>query len=153
MSFSEALRGAAVAQAGTTALVLFWLRPSGSLRAWYRELGVAAVAFDVLSLALGAYVGARLGARLPTQLAAGVLVGVAHDVAFGAVLARLPRGANGAVDRFKDYAAQKGGRVLVDDALMIAAAVALARALRGARHADALAALAAYVNLLLVQSF
>lgn len=151
----ESLRGALLAQTVTTVLVLLLIQPSASLRQWYRALRLDAMVLDVLSLALGAYVGLRLAPAedLVAQVGIAVLAGVVHDVSFGYFLHVTPRGASPVLDLFKAYAAEKRWRIVFDDALMIAGAVVASRVLVCYPDADAIAALLAYVNLMLVHSF
>ena len=151
--YANALRGALAAQCVTTALVVFAMKPTRSLRAWYRTLGVGAVTLDVLSLSLGAYIGLAAHDRLAAQVGIAVLVGVVHDLAFGYLVRSTPSGRNRAIDLFQRYADEKRLRIVLDDALMIAGAVIAARALARSPHADATAALAAYVNVLLVYAY
>ena len=154
MVFSDALCGAIIAETITTALVLCVFGASSSLRNWYRRLGLSAIVLDIASLALGAFIGLRNHDALAAQVGIAVLVCVLHDVAFGALIQTLPRGRNLVIDLFKDYAAQKRGRILVDDAMMIAGAVVAARTVSTFRDdAFAIAALFGYANLILVHSF
>lgn len=152
--FVDAVCGAVVAETVTTALVLFLLKPSNELRDWYRTLGLSAMTLDVLSLSLGAYAGLRFAPQnLAAQVVVALLVGVVHDLSFGSFVQSFPRGRSTVMDLFKRYAETKGMRIVLDDALMIAGAVVAARVLARVEGANALAALAAYVNLMLVHSF
>lgn len=153
-SFALHVGGALVAQCATTLLVRAVHTPTVALARWYRELGASAVALDVLSLAVGTYVGARLagtGAGLARLAGAAVAVQLAHDALFGAALS-LAADVRGALPLFRAYAAEKGGgAILRDDALMMVGATVAARALARLAPDDAaaVAATAAYANLLL----
>ena len=110
---------------------------------------------DVLSLSLGAYVGLRLAHpdNLSAQVSIAVAAGMVHDILFGHVVSVWRRGDNRVIDLFKDYAAEKRCRVVLDDALMIAGAVVASRLLVCSDDANAITAALAYVNAILVHSF
>ena len=145
--FRSVLLGAVVVEAAMAA-VLRGVRLGPSLRAWYVELGFSAVAMDVASLAVGTWLGVRLAALAgagghPVAHAVGaVAVQVAHDALFGlVVLPRLPP--SRPVRLFRGYAGEKGARILLDDALLMVAAVAAAHALQAMARDGAAAAAAA----------
>jgi hypothetical protein len=153
--FIGALRGAIVSQTVTTALVLYIIKPSVSLKEWYRTLGLSAMVLDILSLSLGAYVGLRFlpEDNLVAQIGIAVLTGIVHDLVFGHIVHSFQGGKNRVMDLFKNYAAEKKFRILFDDALMIAGAVVASRTLVCFKDADAITAVLAYMNLMLVHSF
>jgi len=120
-------------------MVLTRLSLGDALRSWYADLGLAAVAMDATSLAVGTWLGVRLaGEDVVAQLLGVVAVQVAHDVLFGgALLPRLPPSTP--VRLFRDYAEEKGLRILRDDAMLMVAAVAASHAVRRLPQDEAMA--------------
>lgn len=153
--FIGVLRGAILSQTVTTALVLYIIKPSVSLKEWYSTLGLNAMILDILSLSLGAYVGLRVAQEdnLVAQIGIAVLTGIVHDLVFGYVVHSFQRGKNPVMDLFKNYTAEKKFCILLDHALMIAGAVVASRVLVCFKDADAITAVLAYLNLMLVHSF
>ena len=108
-----------------------------SLNAWYDAFGIAAVAADIFSIAIGIaaarYIFGALGLKglLPFLL---ILVGfqLAHDLFFyTAVIKPMPKGHNKMIDIFKSYGTENGAKILVSDALMMLASVFIASGLKG----------------------
>lgn len=154
MRFASVVIGALVAQTVTTALVVGPIGPSAELREWYRALGASAMALDVLSLAVGTYVGMRLAPdSVFGGIAGAVGVQLVHDVLFGLVVRAWPEPTASVPMRlFRAYAEAKGGRIVFDDALMMAGCVVATHALRRVRDAEVVGAAAAYLNLLMIHS-
>ena len=154
--FLSVLLGAVVVEAAM-ALALSRIRVGPSLQAWYAELGFSALAMDVLSLAVGTWLGMRLAAlvgagdTLASHVVGAIAVQIVHDVVFGVlVLPRLPP--SRPVRLFRTYAKEKGSRILVDDAILMAAAVVGTHALQGMQKEGAavVAATSLYGALLLL---
>ena len=148
------MRGAVASQAVTTALNLYLITPSASLKEWYRTLGLTAMVLDILSLSVGAYVGLRFAPEdnIAAQLGIAVLTGIVHDLVFGYIVRSFPEGRMKLWTFFKNCASEKGRRILFDDACMIAGAVVASRVLVCFTDADAFTAILAYLNLLGIHS-
>lgn len=125
--------------------------PGPALLKWYRQLGLSAFAMDVLSAYVCVYLARSLEQPLLVQALAAVGIQMAHDVAFGSLLTRLPRGASKVVDLFKDYARPA---ILGYDAAIVLSVLAVDRVLeRNTPPLQLLGAVAAYVGIFLVHSF
>ena len=125
------------------AILLVRIQPGPSLKAWYGELGFSALTMDVVSLAVGTWLGMKLASRFGlghsflAQMTGVVVVQVVHDVIFGTlVLPHLPESTP--VKLFRTYAAEKGARILVDDALLMVAAVVGTHILQGLKKEEAI---------------
>jgi hypothetical protein len=109
----------------------------GSLNAWYDAFGLAAVAADVFSIAIGIaaarYIVTSLNIKgLLSFLAVIVAFQLAHDIFFyTAIIQPMPPGHNKMIDIFKSYGKENGAKILVSDALMMLASVGIAMGLKG----------------------
>ena len=103
---------------------------------WYDEFGLAAVAADVLSIAIGIaaarYLLAFLGFKgILAFLALLIAFQLAHDIFFYvAIIQQMPSGYNRMIDVFKEYGAENGSKILVADALMMLVSVGIAIGLK-----------------------
>lgn len=101
-----------------------------SLNRWYDLFGLSAVLCDVSAIVIGFLLAQMIyplvfsSYQLPLYLLLVVGVQLLHDLFFYfAVIRPFPAGLNRMMDVFKEYAAEKGGRILVGDAgLMLGAA-------------------------------
>lgn len=156
MNFFEILIGALVVEA-IMSIVLVWIPIGPAMTSWYRELGLGAIAMDVVSMSVGTWIGVRLaalvaGSNIVAQLLGAILVQVTHDAIFGMLLLpRLPP--SRPVNLFRAYAEEKQGRILLDDAILMACTVLCARGIQFVRSRDVHAvvgAISLYVPLLLL---
>ena len=155
-SLTSIVLGSIVVEA-VMAILLVRIQPGPSLKAWYGELGFSALTMDVVSLAVGTWLGMKLASRFDmghsflAQMAGVVVVQVVHDVVFGTfVLPHLPESTP--VKLFRTYAAEKGTRILVDDALLMMAAVVGTHVLQRLKKEEAsvIALTSMYVSCLLL---
>ena len=125
--------------------------PGPALLAWYRKLGSSAFAMDVLSLSVCVHV-ARLMVPSPYVPLAVLGIQVVHDLSFGYLVVRVPRGTMKVLDMFKDYA--RPG-ILAYDALLVLSVLVLDGMLeRIPAHLHAvIGAVTTYVSLMFVHSF
>lgn len=133
-------------------VILFVFKiPGPALTAWYRQLGPSAWAMDVLSVYVCVHAANLLVSPRYIPLAA-VGIQVAHDLAFGTLLASVPRGTMKVLDLFKDYARLA---IVGYDAFIILSAVATDRLLERVPTSlyEIVGGVAAYVSLLFVDSF
>jgi hypothetical protein len=101
-----------------------------SLNKWYDRFGLSAVLCDVSAIVIGfllahvVYPFVFSSYSLPLYLGLVVIIQMIHDLFFYfAVIQPFPTGHNQMMDVFKEYAAEKGGRILVGDAgLMLGSA-------------------------------
>lgn len=101
-----------------------------SLNKWYDRFGLSAVLCDVSAIVIGfllahvVYPFVFSSYSLPLYLGLVVIVQMIHDLFFYFfVIQPFPTGHNQMMDVFKEYAAEKGGRILVGDAgLMLGSA-------------------------------
>jgi uncharacterized protein YacL len=101
-----------------------------SLNKWYDRFGLSAVLCDVSAIVIGfllahvIYPFVFSSYSLPLYLVLVVIVQMIHDLFFYVfVIQPFPTGHNQMMDVFKEYAAEKGGRILVGDAgLMLGSA-------------------------------
>lgn len=101
-----------------------------SLNKWYDRFGLSAVLCDVSAIVIGfllaqvVYPFIFSTYSLPLYLALVVVVQMIHDLFFYVFAIRpFPTGHNQMMDVFKEYAAEKGGRILIGDAgLMLGSA-------------------------------
>jgi len=115
-------------------LVLFLVRyvdvGGRSLNKWYDRFGLNAVLCDVSAIVIGFLLAQAVypfvfsAYSLPLYLGLVVLVQMLHDLFFYVgVIRPFPVGHNEMMDVFKEYAAEKGGRILLGDAgLMLGSA-------------------------------
>lgn len=148
-------------------IVLFLTKffPDGlglNLNRWYSKFGLDAVLADILIIVVGfliaryvytIYFSGQATPNLPSPFKPAVfiaiLVGVQaiHDFLFYlGVIKPIPRGHNGMIDLFKDYAEGAGGKIIVGDAAMMVGSAVIAMLLKDApAHITAsLGVLAAY---------
>jgi hypothetical protein len=147
--------GALVAEVATLSALRATGRGGESVREWYLSYGASAVAMDVCSAAFAAQVGLSVAETPLGALAAALLVQQAHDVAFGAWLARSVSSERGDVlGLFRRYAGEVGHTILAVDALIVALAVggAFAMATRDDGHVASVAFLSGYATLLLAHT-
>lgn len=101
-----------------------------SLNKWYDQFGLSAVLCDVSAIVIGfllahvAYPFLFSSYSLPLYLGLVVIIQMIHDLFFYLfVIQPFPVGHNRMMDVFKEYAAEKGGRILIGDAgLMLGSA-------------------------------
>lgn len=115
-------------------------RPSFGVKAlneWYDRFGIFAVGADVLSLIIGVVAARYIYSALFTVwnpflfILIVVLFQFCHDVFFYlTTVIRLPRGENGMIDVFQDYAKENGAWILVADAAMMISTTLLAMAMK-----------------------
>ena len=111
---------------------------SDELTRWYTELGVSAMAADILVITLATYAGVLWSVtadgrfRLMPAMARVVVVQLVHDALFAYAFRKAPRG-NYILDIFKDYADEVHVHALWSDSLMVLGAVAVAHATSGLR--------------------
>ena len=111
-------------------VVRYQLAPSHPLNVWYDRYGILAVLADVMSIAIGFAVARYLFATwFSTSGIIGfllLLVGfqALHDFVFYVgIIQTLPRGVNGLMDIFKDYARVSGAWIIPGDSgLMLGSA-------------------------------
>ena len=117
-------------------IVLFFCRyyisPAHPVNVWYDRYGALAVAADVFSIALGFAVARFLfHTFFPTSGLLGfllLLVGfqALHDIFFYvAVIQPIPKGVNGLMDIFKDYARFSGPLIIPGDSLLMLGSAAI----------------------------
>lgn len=137
---------------------LAWLLATGrggrSVREWYATLGTGAYAMDVLSLIIGVAVGVLAAPdSLVGQLGVVLALQLTHDLLFGLFVAAYPVAP--LMQLFKRYADEMGAWILLTDALMLTATLALAHLLHARVAPNSqllLGAVAAYIGLLLTYS-
>jgi len=110
----------------------YYLVPRHPLNVWYDRYGLLAVLADVMSIAIGFAVAKYLfNAFFPSSGLAGfLLILVAfqalHDILFYVgVIQTIPRGVNGLMDIFKDYAAYSGALIIPGDSLLMLGSAAV----------------------------
>lgn len=125
--------------------------PGPALLKWYRQLGTSAWVMDVLSAYVCVHT-ARLLVPCGSVPLAALGIQLTHDILFGWVVQRVPRGRMRVIDLFKDYARLA---ILAYDAIIILGTVeadALLQRVPSSLHA-LIGAISAYVSLLFVHSF
>jgi len=110
----------------------YYLPPVHPLNVWYDRFGILAVAADVLSIAIGFAVARWLfNTFFPTSGLLGfflLLVGfqALHDILFYVgVIQTIPRGVNGLMDVFKDYARVSSAWIIPGDSLLMLGSAAI----------------------------
>jgi hypothetical protein len=110
----------------------YFLSPAHPLNVWYDRYGLSAVAADVLSIAIGFAVARFLfHTFFPTSGLLGfllLLIGfqALHDIFFYvAVIQPIPKGVNGLMDIFKDYAQFSGPLIIPGDSLLMLGSAAI----------------------------
>jgi len=110
----------------------YYISPAHPLNVWYDRYGALAVAADVLSIAIGFAVARFLfHTFFPTSGLLGfllLLVGfqALHDIFFYvAVIQPIPKGVNGLMDIFKDYARFSGPLIIPGDSLLMLGSAAI----------------------------
>ena len=97
-----------------------------SLDIWYQKFGIVAVLSDCLVIVLGVLLAQFLAPGASVTMLALVSVGVqmVHDILFYlVVILGIPKGQNSMIDLFKSYSSEGGYKILIADAIMIAATV------------------------------
>jgi len=110
----------------------YYLPPPHPLNAWYDKYGILAVAADVMSIAIG-FAAARyiFNTFFPSSGLIGfllLLVGfqALHDILFYLfVILPIPKGVNGLMDIFKDYARVSGALIIPGDSGLMLGSAAL----------------------------
>ena len=110
----------------------YYLYPAHPLNTWYDKYGILAVAADVASIAIGFAVARylfntffRFSGLIGFLL---ILVGfqALHDILFYLfVILPIPRGVNGLMDIFKDYARVSGSLIIPGDSGLMLGSAAL----------------------------
>jgi len=107
------------------------------LNEWYDRFGIFAVGADVISLIIGVVAARYIYSAMFKEwnmmlfLLIVVLFQACHDIFFYiSTIIRLPRGENGMIDVFQDYAKENGAWILVADAAMIVSTAVGAMALK-----------------------
>lgn len=110
----------------------YYLAPTHPLNVWYDRYGMSAVLADVMSIALGFAVARYLfNAFFPLSGLLGFLLlliafQALHDILFYVfVIQTIPRGVNGLMDIFKDYAAFSGPLIIPGDSLLMLGSAAV----------------------------
>jgi hypothetical protein len=113
-------------------IVRYYLVPRHPLNVWYDKYGILAVLADVMSIAIGFAVARWLFATFfSTSGLIGfllLLVGfqALHDILFYVgVIQTIPRGVNGLMDIFKDYARVSGPLIIPGDSLLMLGSAAI----------------------------
>jgi uncharacterized protein YacL len=107
-------------------LVFHNVFPSHYLKKWYQKYALSAVIADVLILIIGIVITRFLykylfsGFELWKFTALAVCIQIVHDLLFYWFFTSVPRGYNGMLDFFKEYAKEVGfGAVLGDSFMMV----------------------------------
>ena len=110
----------------------YYLPPAHPLNTWYDKYGILAVAADVASIAIGFAVARYL---FNTFFRSSGLIGfllllvgfqALHDIFFYLfVILPIPRGVNGLMDIFKDYARVSGALIIPGDSGLMLGSAAL----------------------------
>jgi len=110
----------------------YYLPPAHPLNTWYDKYGILAVTADVASIAIGFAVARYLfNTFFPSSGLIGfllLLVGfqALHDICFYLfVIQPIPRGVNGLMDIFKDYARVSGPLIIPGDSGLMLGSAAL----------------------------
>jgi hypothetical protein len=99
-----------------------------SLSVWYKDFGLVAIGSDILIIVLGIALAMFLvpGASGLTLMGVAVTIQLLHDVLFYVgIIQGVPAGHNRVIDLFKRYASEGSWKILLADAGMVVASVAL----------------------------
>ena len=126
---------------------------SKSLRNYYAQLGMTAVALDVTSLLWGVLLAQRLTSDCVDQMAAAVAIQLVHDISFGLWL-KTSSIQSPTFDLFRKYAAEHGTSIIKVDAVFMIVAVVLSHVFRNLSPGDnaLLGTMALYTHLLFLDA-
>lgn len=97
------------------------------LRIWYKKFLLSAILADVLAIFLFAVIARAIYYYIFTTftiinfIILMLIIQIIHDILFYIIFSLIPRGANGMINIFKDYADEMSYNAIIGDSLMVIA--------------------------------
>lgn len=129
------LNGVVITELIMFILLFLGLIKSDYIRLWYKKFSLSAVIVDVLIIFIGIIITRYLYAKffnsfnIITFIFLAVMIQLAHDILLYYFFKNIEYSKNSMLDVFKDYAVEKGSKILFGDSLLVISSILFASVL------------------------